>query len=220
MPWICAALFFAWLIYREIRRPYKLEEGYDRPADGTPIFIPYVVILSILVVACLYPPLRLWNFERFLTAKANLLTENGLAKVHCNTVFDTFFDANNNAAGHANFQTGVITFQYPHCQRLMDYLAHPEKADGPEIFALGIFTHEAMHVRGEQNENRTECQAVQRMARAAGFLGVPEAAARQASRAYYQNFYLRRAEVITHYFSTECAPGKSLDERLPDPPWS
>lgn len=219
MPWLFAALFFAWLIYRELRRPYKLEEGYDRPEDGTPVFIPYVVILSVLVVACLYPPVSLWNFERFLTAKANVLTENGLAKVHCNTVFDTFFDANNNAAGHANLQTGRIVFQYPHCQRLMDYLAHPAKADRPEIFALGIFTHEAMHVRGEVNENRTECQAVQRMAFAARLLGVPERAALEGARYYYRDIYLRRAEAITHYFSTECAPGKSLDERLADAPW-
>lgn len=219
MPWLLASLFCCWLIWRELRRPTKVEKGFDRPEDGTPVFVPYVAILAVLAVLFLYPPLHLWNFERFLTAKANLLTENGLAKVHCNTVFDTFFDSNNGAAGHANFQTGEIVFQYPHCQRLMDYLARPAKADGPEVFALGIFTHEAMHVRGEKNENRTECQSVQRMALAARLLGVPERAALQSARSYYQNIYLRRAEAITHYFSTECAPGGSLDERLPDSPW-
>ena len=57
------------------------------------------------------------------------------------------------------------------------------------------------------------------MALAARLLGVPERAALQSARSYYQNIYLRRAEAITHYFSTECAPGGSLDERLPDSPW-
>ena len=54
---------------------------------------------------------------------------------------------------------------------------------------------------------------------AARLLGVPERAALQSARSYYQNIYLRRAEAITHYFTTECAPGKSLDERLADAPW-
>jgi hypothetical protein len=220
MPWIFASLFFCWLIWRELRRPTKVEKGFDRPEDGTPVFVPYVAILAVLAVLALWPPLRLWNFERFLTAKANLLTENGLAKVHCNTIFDTFFDSNNGAGAHANFDTGGIVFQYPHCQRLMDYLAHPAKANGPEIFALGLFTHESMHVRGEHNENRTECQAVQRMARAGQLLGLPEATARQSARDYYRNFYLRRAEAMsTAYFTAECAPGKSMDEHLPDAAW-
>ena len=102
----------------------------------------------------------------------------------------------------------------------MDYLAHPAKAEGPEVFALGLFTHESMHVRGELNENRTECQSVQRMARAAQFLGVPEVTAQKSALEYYQSFYLRRSEAMTTaYFTTECAPGKSLDEHLPAPPW-
>jgi hypothetical protein len=86
-----------------------------------------------------------------------------------------------------------------------------------------MFTHESMHVRGELDEARTECQAVQRNYRAARLLGVPDATARRNALDYYNNLYkLRRDEgtMQAAYYSEDCAPGKALDEHLNDSTWA
>ena len=44
--------------------------------------------------------------------------------------------------------------------------------------------------------------------------GVPAVTIRRVAREVG-----RSTSAITHYFSTECAPGESLDVRLADAPW-
>ena len=86
-----------------------------------------------------------------------------------------------------------------------------------------MFTHESMHVRGELDEAKTECEAVQRNYRAARMLGVADDTARQNALDYYNILYKRRAIVgglSGSYYSAECAPGKALDEHLEDSTWS
>lgn len=210
------ALFFSWLAVREIFGGVRS----DRP---DPIFLPYLLLVSALAIACAWPPLSAWRFERFLEEKAMLLTEGKPATVHCNTLFDTMFDGQQLAAGHANPITGEIVFQKPWCSHLRDYLDDPEAADEREINSLNLFTHEAMHIRGEMGEAVTECQAVQRNYRAARLLGVPDAVAKGAALRYYTQLYAQRQSSGAHaakYYSSECAPGKALDERLPDSTWS
>jgi hypothetical protein len=210
------ALFFAWLAVREIFGSLRS----DRP---DPIFLPYLMLVSALAAACAWPPLSAWRFERFLEEKAMLLTDGKPATVHCNTLFDTMLDPNMLAVGHANPQTGEIVFQKPWCRHLRDYLDDPEAADEREITSLNLFTHEAMHIRGEMDEAVTECQAVQRNYRAARLLGVPDAVAKGAALRYYSQLYAQRQSSGAHaakYHSSDCAPGKALDERLPDSTWS
>jgi hypothetical protein len=209
------ALFFAWLAVREIFASFRSE----RPE---PIFLPYLSLVSALAVACAWPPLSAWRFERFLEEKALLLTEGQPVSVHCNTLFDTMLDQNQLAAGHANPATGEIVFQKPWCSHLRDYLDDPQAADEREINSLNLFTHEAMHIRGELNEAVTECQAVQRNYRAARLLGVPDAVAKDNARRYYSQLYVQRQNSGAHsanYHSADCVPGGALDERLPDSTW-
>lgn len=216
------SLFFFWLIFREFKIRKVAARGFDRP-DPTPISKMYVAILLIFALSFAWTPVRYWIFERFLTSKANMLTAPMKAKVHCNTVFDSFFDSNYFAAGHANLETGQIVFQHPWCGRLMDYISHPENANREELFSLAIFTHESMHIRGELNEAKTECQAVQRNYRAAKLLGVADGIAKQNAQSYYRDFYLNRGnmgEMQAPYFSAECAQGKELDEQLDDAIWT
>ena len=61
-----------------------------------------------------------------------------------------------------------------------------------------MFTHESMHVRGERNEARTECEAVQRNYRAAKLLGVPDATAKRNALDYYNNLYKERGKSGQH----------------------
>lgn len=222
MLWLLISGFFCWLIFREFRLRRVARPGYDRPMS-TPVSKGYIAVLLALALAFAWTPFRYWRFEKFLTSRAAVLTEGRPVKVHCNTVFDTFFDREVFAAGHANIETGQITFQHPFCGKLMNYLADPAGADRSEIFSLQIFTHESMHVRGERNEAATECQAVQRNFRVAVLLGVPERVAKQNALDYYRNYYLARADhgpMSAAYFSPECKPGGALDERLSDSTWN
>ena len=94
----------------------------------------------------------------------------------------------------------------------MSYLAHPDRATELEIESLDIFTHESMHVRGEMNEARTECEAVQRNYRAAKLLGVPDGTAKRNALDYYNITYQMRGKIggmQGAYYSDQCAPGES-----------
>jgi hypothetical protein len=215
------AAFFLWLGLREIYYGFVTHPSFQNPHQ---ISKPYVFITLLIAAALAYSPIRFWNFERFLTAKAKILSESRAATVHCNTVFDTFFDSQVFAAGHAQIETGRIVLQHPWCGALMDFLQKPDVKNRKGIIALHIFTHEAMHIRGERDEAKTECQAIQRFVRAAKLLGVKsEAIAQQSGRSYYENEYQQRAThgaMSNHYYSKECAPGKALDEQLPDSTWN
>lgn len=222
MLWILISLFFWWMIFREIWIRRVGRPGYDGP-DPTPIFKTYVAVLLVLALLFAWPPFHYWRMEHFLSAKATQLADPHPAKVHCNTIFDTFFDSQYLASGHASQVTGQIVFQYPMCSTLMSYLDHPDRANQEELSTLNLLTHESMHVRGEYNEANTECQAVQRDYRAATLLGVPDSVARKNALDYYQKIYMYKGKIggiQAEYFSVECAPGRALDEHLPDSTWA
>ena len=220
MLWIAASLFFLWLAFREVRASIVPPPDFDRTR---PVSKPYLASVLILAVLFSWPPIHRWHFEHFLSKKATELADNHRARVHCNTVFDTMLDPEMLAAGHANPQTGKIGIQHPWCDRLSSYLSHPGRATEDELWSLDMFTHESMHVRGELNEVRTECEAVQRNYRAAKLLGVGDDIARRNALDYYNILYKRRAIIgglTGSYYSDECAPGKALDEHLEDSTWA
>jgi hypothetical protein len=220
MIWWLMAGLFGWLACREIYYAYVPPPGYDRPNPEPSI--SYVIIMALIAAAFAYTPIRYWRFERGLTQKAQVLSENSIAKVHCNTMADTIFDQNVFAAGHAQIETGQIVFQYPWCARLMDHIKNPKQPIAEELIAMHIFAHEAMHIRGERNEAKTECQAVQRFARASMLFGISEDISRANGMTYFNDYYQRRADqghMSSEYYSAECAPGKALDEKLSDSTW-
>jgi hypothetical protein len=179
----------------------------------------------VLILAVLFGwiPAHTWYLEHFLSEKATELADNHRAHVHCNTVFDTMLDPAMLAAGHANPKTGKIGIQHPWCDRLSSYMRHPGNASEEELWSLGIFTHESMHVRGELDEIKTECEAVQRNYRAARLLGVADEIAKQNALDYYNILYKGRALIgglTGSYYSDQCAPGRALDEHLDDSTWS
>jgi hypothetical protein len=220
MLWILASLFFLWCAYREVRASIVAPPGFDAPR---PVYKPYLGIVLVLAVLFAWPPVQRWRFEGFLSAKATELADGHRASVHCNTVFDTMLDTEMLAAGHANPRTGQIGIQHPWCDRLRSYLSHPRRASLEELWSLDIFTHESMHVRGEMNEARTECEAVQRNYRAARMLGVPGTVAKANALAFYNILYQQRGQIgglQGEYYSAQCAPGKAMDERLSDSTWA
>jgi len=220
MPWILLSLLFFWCAYREVVASIVAPAGFDSPR---PVSKSYVAIMLILAALLAWPPLHRWHFEHFLSAKATVLADNHAARVHCSTVFDSIFDPEMLAGGHADPRTGKIVIQPPGCTTLRSYLHHPGRASESELWSLGLFTHESMHVRGELNEALTECEAVQRNYRAAKLLGVPDRIAKENALAYYKIIYRRRSTrgyMQAQYYSSECAPGKAMDEHLSDSSWA
>ena|ERR1700729_335642 len=219
MLWILTSLFFLWCAFREIRTSIVAPAGFDSPM---PVSKPYLAMVLALATLFAWPPVHTWLFERFLSAKATELADNHRAKVHCNTVWDTMLDTEMLASGHADPDTGKIGIQHPWCSTLQSYLRHPGHASEEELWSLAMFTHESMHVRGELNEARTECEAVQRNYRAAKLLGVADVIAKRNALDYYNIIYRERGKWGTmqaQYYSDECAPGKSMDEHLSDSTW-
>ena len=220
MLWILAALFFAWCAFREIRASIVAPAGFDFPR---PIFKPYLALVLGLAAAFAWPPLHTRYFQWHLSVKATQLADDHPAKVHCNTLFDTMLDPEMLASGHANPRTGKIVIQKPWCSTLMAYLRHPARASHEELDSLDLFTHESMHIRGELNEARTECQAVQRNYRAARLLGVSDPIARRNALDLYRINYQQRGQIggmQGAYYSDQCAPGKAMDEHLSDSTWA
>jgi hypothetical protein len=220
MLWIAASLFFLWCAFREVRASIVPPAGFDQ---ARPIYKPYLALVLILAVLFAWPPVHRWHLEHFLSVKATELADDHRASVHCNTIFDTMLDPAMLAAGHANPKTGRIGIQHPWCNTLSSYLRHPDRATEDELASLDMFTHESMHIRGELNEAKTECEAVQRNYRAAKLLGVPDEIAKKNALDYYNILYKRRAVVgglSGSYYSDQCAPGKALDEHLEDSTWT
>jgi hypothetical protein len=218
--WILASAFFLWCAFREIRGSLVAPAGYDSPS---PISKPYLALMLGLAVALAWPPVHTWYFQWFLSVKATQLADGHRAKVHCNTLFDTMLDSEMLASGHANPKTGRIVFQKPWCGTLIAYLRHPRQASHEELNSLDMFTHESMHIRGELNEARTECQAVQRNFRAAKLLGVSEPTAKQNALDIFNINYQERGAIggmQSAYYSDQCAPGRAMDEHLPDSTWA
>ena len=219
MLWIAASLFFFWCAFREVRASFVPPAGFDRTR---PVYKPYLVLVLMLAVVFAWPPVHTWRLEHFLSERATELADDHRAKVHCNTVFDTMLDPAMLAAGHADPRTGQIGIQHPWCNRLSSYLGHPGRATEEELSSLAMFTHESMHVRGQLNEAKTECEAVQRNYRAAKLLGVADDIARKNALDYYNILYKRRAIIgglTGSYYSDQCAPGKAWDEHLEDSTW-
>ncbi|MGV8979445.1 MAG: hypothetical protein ACOH17_15540 [Cellulomonas sp.] len=95
------------------------------------------------------------------------------------------------------------------CNDLFTWLRSNKKAptDG-EVRAVHITVHEAMHVRGEFDEAKAECFAMQRDADAAQFLGATRAQAAALAQRYYREDYPRMS---ADYVSGECAADGPLD---------
>jgi hypothetical protein len=197
------ALLLGWMLLHAVRTATEWDA----------LHIGYVTVLAGLVLLFAWFPFDHWRFERLLTEKAIALSGNPAADVHCSSISSSVFD-HPLLSGRAHTDSGDIHIQYPTCPQLKAYVDDPERAGLEEIVAMHVFVHEAMHVRGESNEQRTDCMAIQRSYRAARLLGASERAAEAHGLAYYQGPY--RAH---HYRSDECVPGGALDERLSDSSW-
>jgi hypothetical protein len=86
---------------------------------------------------------------------------------------------------------------------------------GTELaMAVDVITHESWHLRGIQDEARTECNALQTMAGTATALGATPAQGAALARGQLAESYSRMPD---QYRSTQCVEGGELDLRPDDP---
>ena len=204
---IFLSLFFCWLIYRELRSP---AEGSKGPVKG------YILTLSILAIACAWPAIKTYRLEAFLSEKASIIAERPNIKVKCNSIFGSIFNGQglDNNLGTARISQGEIFFENNWCSNFQKYLSNPEHPSKEELIAMHVFTHEVMHVRGEKNEKKTDCQAIQRNHHVGELLGIDPNTARRNAKKYYNTYYKQHP-----YHSKHCVRKGKFDERLDDPIW-
>ncbi len=175
----------------------------------------YRLSLLALILICWWFPFNQWQFNRYLTDKATELAGGEPVSIHCDSAIDAIFEDGVGRAGSAYIEERRIVFHYSWCGKLKNFLDNPqEKLTREERFSMHVFTHEVMHIRGEYNEQKTDCQAIQRDYQAALLLGVPEYVARENALDYYQTEYPRHP-----YYSSQCHPGGPMDEKLPNSVW-
>lgn len=205
MFFIFLSLLFFYLFARELTR-YKSGDKFTQQ------FMAFCLIAGLL---CLWPPIKHWQFQKTLTEITHELADYKYADVSCQSAVASIFDNSSiRSIGYAYPDTGEVTIKTYWCKRIKSYLKNPEKADQQERYSVMLLVHEAMHIRGELDEQKTECQAIQRHVRTALMLGVPRDIAIKHARSYYKQEYSRHP-----YYSPKCRPGSVWDEKLPDSIW-
>ncbi|MBX2848663.1 MAG: hypothetical protein KTR16_10095 [Acidiferrobacterales bacterium] len=200
--------FFTWMVFREVLNPTEKRDAFS---------ISYIVVLASIAIACAMPAYKNWHLENFLSEQASIIAERSGVVVKCNSLFKTIFDGKglDSLAGTAYFETGEIFFENGWCRSFRKYLSDPENASHDQIFAMHVFVHEVMHIRGERNEQRTDCQAIQRNHLVGMQLGVAADVAKRNALFYYNQLYPRHP-----YFNNECKPQGELDEKLTNAIWA
>lgn len=176
----------------------------------------YISVLAVLAFSCARPAYKTWRLEVFLSEKASLIADRPGVKVRCNSLISTLIDGKglDPLAGTAYIETGEIYFENGWCKSFVKYLDDPRFASDKEIFSMHVFAHEVMHIRGERNESKTDCQAIQRNHHIGVMLGVEPATARRNALKYYNKLYPNHP-----YFHKECKRRGKLDEKLDNPIW-
>jgi hypothetical protein len=194
---------------------------YDR--IGRPRKFPTisVALLAIVAIALTVPTVLRHREESRLGKVASVLV-GAAVSVHCQTFGQTFTDLSGDL-GFVKFGPGGVpehhtTIKRGPCADLRHYYGSDKQhPSAQEIIAVHILTHEAMHMRGETNEAVAECQAMQRDSETAQLLGATPEQSLKLARAYWLIDYPNMPE---GYRSAECHLGGSLDEQLPNPPWT
>jgi hypothetical protein len=106
---------------------------------------------------------------------------------------------------------GHIAYLTP--QRCHDLyrVAFEQDGSGQAARAIAVLAHEAWHLRGESDEGRTECFALQSGVELGRRLGLSEETARQLMRQQLVENQLRARGSLEYLVPAECRDGGSLD---------
>jgi hypothetical protein len=196
---------------------------YD--ALGRPTGFPTISVGLCLVIGLgSIVPVRLHaRTEHRLSAAASAIGDIH-ASVHCQTLGEASIDLGPEL-GYVKFDAAGVPekhalIKWQQCHQLAKWLGSRSDREHPsrdEMVAVHVLTHETMHMVGSTDEAITECRAMQRDAAMARQLGDDPSEADALAVRYWQEIYPRMAD---NYRSSNCTRGGSLDEHLPDAPWS
>jgi hypothetical protein len=196
--------------------------AHRRDALGRERDLPVVRVSALVLVAVVaaVPGAQRKVQERQLGTVASTLAHRHV-KVHCQSGAAAFVDAGSEL-GWVPFDANGVPEPYTlikreQCKQLKAYGKHHAHPSIDEVVAVHVLTHEAMHLRGEPNEEIAECEALQRDALTAQALGATVTEARSLARRYWLVVYPRMPD---DYVTGKCAPGGELDEGLASAPWS
>jgi hypothetical protein len=179
-----------------------------------------VVLLGIIALGLATPTVLRHREEGRLGKVASVLVGQP-ATVHCQTFGQTFTDLSGDL-GYVKYGDGGpehhTTIMRGPCRDLKKYYSGDhDRPSAAEIIAVHVLTHEAMHMRGETAEAVAECQAMQRDSETAQLLGATPQEGLELARAYWLTDYPNMPD---GYRTGDCKLDGSLDEDLPNPPWT
>lgn len=167
-----------------------------------------VVCLALLVTASAFEVKHQWVQAR-ATALVVHVSGSREARADCQRFTPELVDLSVTSGFVFSDSQNVAHLRRTVCNDLHAWLLSSKRSptDG-QVRAVHITVHEAMHVRGEFNEARAECFAMQQDADAARFLGASRAQAAALAARYYRDVYPR---MPAEYVSGECAADHALD---------
>ena len=194
-----------------------------RDSLGRPRALPVwsVSLLTVFALASAVPGVQRRLEEGRLSRAASRLVGHRVS-VHCQSTAAALVDAGNELGFVPYDSDGVplprTTLKRDPCKQLRHYLGGSR--DNPsrdEVIAVHVLTHESMHMRGETSEAVAECEAVQYDQAMAAALGATPRQARRLAVRYWITVY---PDMPEGYFSADCRPEGTLDEHLPNAPWT
>jgi len=179
-----------------------------------------VVLLGVIAIGLATPTFLRHREESHLGKVATVLVGQD-ATVHCQTFGQTFTDLSGDL-GYVKYGADGperhTTIMRGPCRDLKHhYNGDQSRPSAAEVIAVHVLTHESMHMRGEMNEAVAECEAMQRDAETAQLLGATPQEGLALARAYWLQDYPNMPD---NYRTSDCQLNGTLDERLPDPPWT
>jgi hypothetical protein len=217
LTWVALALFAAALVVAA-RWGLHQRDGLGR---ARPFPLVSVLVLTCLAGGLLVPVIRHHRLETRLSAVATTLV-GAPSVVHCQTAGGEMVDLGPEL-GFVRWGPGGVPehqtlIKRAPCKQLAAYLhgdqAHPSE---DEVVAVHVLSHESRHMAGITDEALADCSAMQRDAWTARLLGASPEEASRLALFYWRVDYPRMPEA---YVSSDCGPGKSLDEHLAEPPWT
>lgn len=192
----------------------------DYPLSGSePFPAVSIAIYSILLGLLFWSQVQQRRLESRLAEVTTELAGRP-APVSCETFLESWIPERIWALGYVSLDLRRVFLRHGICRRLQEVIDSPDPSSRFHSTAVVTLAHEAMHVRGITNEAQTECAAIQRAAKTAMLLGVPDTVARELSQAYWSVQYQQiRQATDDPYYSVECRSKGAFDEGLPYPPW-
>jgi hypothetical protein len=194
---------------------------HQKDALGRPIGFPVwsVSLLVLLALATAVPSARRKMEERRLGRVASQLVGHAVT-VKCQTTAGSLVDVHGELGFVRYGADGVperrTEIKRDPCKQLQRYLSGHRALGQDAVIAVHVLTHEAMHMRGETNEARAECQAVQRDRTTSELLGATPEQALALARTYWLTVY---PDMPDDYRSQDCGPGGAWDEHLTTAAW-